>query len=82
VDSKLNNEKEQKMKKRTIKGIDCYGDIHSASYFEIVDEGAGHVMSAWHFEEDREFHSWKEAVNYLIDNFHWHGEIQEIGAEA
>ncbi len=70
------------MSKRTIKGIDCFGDIHSATYFEVADEMDGHVIEAYHYEEERGFHSWKEAVDYLIANYHWHGEIQEIGAEA
>jgi len=72
----MQNIKEQK--NTTIKNITCYGDILQADSLIIADENDEHIIDNWHFEKVRTFLSWNEAVDYLIENYKFYGEIQEI----
>lgn len=69
------------MRLKEYKGISLYGNIDDASSFIVGDEMEEVIIDNWHYEKDREFYTWKEAVNYIIDNYKFHGEIQEIGAD-
>tara|TARA_R110002012_G_scaffold157573_1_gene318722 strand:+ start:70 stop:279 length:210 start_codon:yes stop_codon:yes gene_type:complete len=69
------------MRTRTYNGISLYGNIQDATALIVGDEMDEHIIDNWHHEEDREFFTWKEAVDYIIDNYKFHGEIQEIGID-
>ena len=66
------------MKKVTIKNIDCYGSVKESDYFIVCDEMEEHIIDNWNNSEDRNFENFTEFVTYLLENYSFYGEIQEI----